>query len=450
MKSNSPIVSKSILEINKEYDSKNLFSTCVFVNSTTKINLKTLNYFSGLVKLIETFKQKTKWIASDTNKWNLRVYINNVLFDFDLIDIKISNDKKNLIKLYQDYFTYLIKHKDKYPFLSVFIYEFKGFNNTDSYNNSPELIGTNARFLPLFEEKYERVMLINCCHAITNKLMELINKWIESGKDILTNCGYYWKLQSNNLPNEIIMKFGMLPLRRIPAGCSGYYFSKYTKLDINLFNNIIKFMINKYNNNTNYITYGNDEIILSYLFKNKGNKYFYNTRKSRPLNYFTDRFKKTTKIFKVFKITKTTDRSNLESLLNSVVFEDKNTEKIVGKYVRFWIKNGFYHKYVSLELLLKHPNIKEVILPVFKDNTDNFYDFNNLLGQTNKDKPMLIISDEHINSTKEKLATDITSFDDYFKLLNMSQYNVDNVFSSIYPVLKKNYEDIKSVLITTI
>ena len=42
------------------------------------------------------------------------------------------------------------------------------------------------RFMPLYDDKIERVMVINISHPITNKLMELVSEWIKSKKSLLS------------------------------------------------------------------------------------------------------------------------------------------------------------------------------------------------------------------------------------------------------------------------
>lgn len=223
----NPINIEAIFE--SPYPSKNVFSTSAFVNGITKLNIKTLNYFSGLVKLIETFKHKTNWKFDDENKWNLNLYINKELYDLssqELDNLSINLDKKKLIKLFQDYFHYLNEHKAEYSFINLYKYEFIGFTKLTCFTKSPELIGTNIRFLPLFYAQYKRVMLINCCHSITDKLMVLINEWIKSKAMVLTNYRYHWNVKQidSNFHSKFQLKFGMYNLRRMPVDVLDFIF----------------------------------------------------------------------------------------------------------------------------------------------------------------------------------------------------------------------------------
>lgn len=447
----NPINIETIFE--SPYPSKNVFSTSAFVNGITKLHIKTLNYFSGLVKLIETFKHKTNWKFDNENKWNLNLYINKELYDLssqELDNLSINLDKKKLIKLFQDYFHYINEHNAEYLFLNLYQYEFIGFTKSTCFTKSPELIGTNVRFLPLFDTTYERVMLINCCHSITDKLMILLNKWIKSKEMVLTNYRYYWNVKNidSNFHSKFQLKFGMYNLRRIPAGCSGFYFpsspnkntnSNTKRLDFNLFTSILNFMIDNYNKDVNLIKYGNDEIILGYLTKSQSKKkYFYNQRKTLPDNHFTEytTITKKEKYLNIIPITKKNKKINLEMLLDETQFENKEDEKIIGKFIRFWMKNGFYQKFMCPELLFKNTSFLYKLSTSYTKS--GFYDFNNLLTSIDTMNPILLISQEDIIKTKQDIETSIYHFKDHFEFINISDYSLDNIFTEIYPVLKQN------------
>jgi hypothetical protein len=441
----NPINIETILE--SPHPSKYIFSTSVFVNNFTKLHSKTLNYFSGLVKLIEIFKFKTNWKFDDENKWNLNIYINKELYDLSLQEIdnlSIDLDKKKLIKLFHDYFHHINNHHDEYLFINLYKFEFIGFTKSTCFTKSPELIGTNVRFLSLFDAKYERVMLINCCHSITDKLMILINEWIKSKNIILTNYRYYWNVKNcdSKFHSPFKLKYGMYNLRRIPAGCSGYYFpsSNKKRYDFKLFTSILNFMIHNYNNDINLIKYGNDEIILGYLTKNKlKNIYFYNQFKTLPDNHFTEYtiINKNKTCLTIIPYVEKQKKINIEVLLDETEFENKEDEKITGKFIRFWIKNGFYQKFICPKILFKNKLFLHKLSSAYTKT--NFYDFNNLLTSIDTMNPILLISQKDIIKTKQDIETSIYHFKDYFEFINISDYNLDNIFLELYPILKQKY-----------
>lgn len=199
-------------------------------------------------------------------------------------------------------------------------------------------------------------------------------------------------------------------------------------------------MIDNYNNNINLIKYGNDEIILGYLTKNQNKKkYFYNQRKTLPDNHFMEytTITKKEKCLNIIPITKKNKKLNLEALLDETQFEDKDIEKITGKFIRFWMKNGFYQKFMCPEILFKSESFRHKLSSSYTKS--NFYDFNNLLTSIDTMNPILLISQEDIIKTKQDIETSIYHFKDYFEFINISDYSLDNIFTEIYPVLQQKF-----------
>ena len=97
---------------------KRVFSTNVFIPMNPELTDKSFTYFTGFVKLVETFKVRTKFYEKEqNNKWYLYVYYDK-MFDDKYVDSNYtyadSNNRQNkdIKKSFLQYKDSLIKlHK---------------------------------------------------------------------------------------------------------------------------------------------------------------------------------------------------------------------------------------------------------------------------------------------------------------------------------------------------
>ena len=166
---------------------KNVFSTNVFIpENIDNINIKTYNYFTGFIKLTETFKHRTD------DSWILIIYIDKMFVDkrtYNNINTgsSINNTEYNttiktrftdagtefkkkinvLLSLYKQYIEYIKENPDNYKRIKLISYECKHLNNY-KYLGHTSTFGSIIRFLPLFEDNlYEHIVFINISHAIS-------------------------------------------------------------------------------------------------------------------------------------------------------------------------------------------------------------------------------------------------------------------------------------------
>ena len=276
---------------------KRIFSSNVFIPMNNNINSKSYNYLKGFIKLVETFKKKTH------NEWGLYVYYDDMLNNLKYIDKNYINNnntnnevntnikrnfqinKKELNKLLKFYYLYIQHIKNnpkKYHFIKLYSYKDTRFDkiNKHNYIGHPDTYGSMIRFLPLYNTKIKTVFCCNISHAITDKLMILINKWLDTKKELLTMNPHEYIFDSFNVRNLKVNVSKILNFKeyhaRIPAGMFGFNKLKNKPL-INMFDDYFPKLIEKYNkfnsvdNNLttdkNVFGYGVDEILLSYIFK---------------------------------------------------------------------------------------------------------------------------------------------------------------------------------------
>ena len=207
-----------------------VFTTNVFIPMEGNINSKSFFYLSGMVKLVETFINRT--IGSGLSKGNkkclLYIYYDSmfeqeytdnkympknsdrVTFNFNQdynlegnsqsnneinteIKKNYSKNKELLKKLLHDYKTYIDMIKantdGRYNFIKLFSFNCDMLTRKKSkgYLGHPATFGSMVRFIPFFDPKIGRVFSINISHALSPRLCYLIQQWIESGKEMLTN-----------------------------------------------------------------------------------------------------------------------------------------------------------------------------------------------------------------------------------------------------------------------
>lgn len=226
---------------------KRVFSTNVFIPMDPNLNNKSFMYFTGFVKLVETFKARTGFhSASSDEKWYLYVYYDS-MFDEEYFDqdyeptdnssgnvqrrvssltrafsfkqsgyeklesnnnnnnelntsIKTNYKKKKKVleilhKLYKKYLAHIKANVDgEYNFIRLFSYKAELIKKDKGYLGHPKTFGTMVRFEPFYksdlksdlEPDLDFVFCINISHAITPNLMKLVEHWInQKDKDFI-------------------------------------------------------------------------------------------------------------------------------------------------------------------------------------------------------------------------------------------------------------------------
>jgi hypothetical protein len=301
----------------------NVFSTNVFIPMEATVNSKTEFYLSGMVKLVETFKARIDNSDLKDKGWMLFIYYDS-MFDNEYIDsiyeLKGFNSNNNatnrkiketyennqlklkkLLGLYKEYLELIKENKDnKYSFVKLYSFNCSKLKRKmeKGYLGHPSTFGSMVRFISMFNPKVSRVFCINISHAISPRLCYLINKWVKSGKPLLTNNVDGYEFNYNDIKSFLseIMKI-KLPkindekskmMEKIPeffqyrfyAGLFGFY--KNETKDIfqerqNTYYFVINELINKtnegytreffiHNQSKDLFFYGIDELILGYIF----------------------------------------------------------------------------------------------------------------------------------------------------------------------------------------
>jgi hypothetical protein len=257
----------------------NVFSTSVFIPMENTISFKTFFYFSGMIKLIETFKTRIENSPLKDTKWMLFIYYDAMLnaeYDSTKYNTQPGNNnlnktvKKNfkqnktlLLKLHSLYREYISKIKEneggKYDFIKLYSFNCSSITKkkTKGYIGHPATFGSIVRFLPLFNPLISRVYCINISHAISPNLCYLINYWIETDAIMVTagNNSYTYQFDKPNFDESIDIldsiykpgeKFGItiknengfrhyILFYPIPAGMFGFYKKSNLLTNANLY-----------------------------------------------------------------------------------------------------------------------------------------------------------------------------------------------------------------------
>jgi len=293
---------------------KNVFSTNIFIPMKPNLTDKSLVYYCGFIKLLETYKIRTRFDQLDHNdKWYLYVYMDDMFFekyDDEIYESRANNnaDNKKIKELYQKNKESLLKiralydllireirenHNGRYNFIRIFRFNFLDvYKKNKGYLGHPSTLGSIIRSEPLYGingtyidgtnndkiENYgglEYVFLINCNHAITFRLMKMIYQWIESNQIIILHKQYPFRPWG-----EIMSLIGMVrtqlienkqigdtdfPRQRILAGLFGYKINNETYKQDNKLLDYKQFI--QSNRDDSFYSYGFDEVILTYIFK---------------------------------------------------------------------------------------------------------------------------------------------------------------------------------------
>ena len=286
----------------------NVFSTNVFIpEDIDKITIKTYNYFTGFIKLVETFQYRTE------DDWILIIYIDKMFIDdktYNSIntthkddntfynkkikntfrgDLELKYKLNKLLKLYKEYIQYIINNGHDYKRIKLISYECKLINNY-KYLGHTSTFGSIIRFLPIFQDNnYKNVVSINISHAISIFFFCEIKKWISDDNKIIMTIGQEYKsnyslnncyntlrdISSANEYNIFEIDINTIDNYRIAAGLFGIkinnqQFDKYKYID--KFKKIINFLIiaaQGYINkqlDCNPFSYGIDEYIITNIF----------------------------------------------------------------------------------------------------------------------------------------------------------------------------------------
>jgi hypothetical protein len=256
----------------------NVFSTSVFIPMENTISFKTFFYFSGMIKLIETFKTRIENPPLKDTKWMLFIYYDAMLND-EYDPTKYNNQQGNnnlnrtvkqnfkqnqvlLLKLHSLYREYISKIKEneggKYDFVKLYSFDCSSITKkANGYMGHPATFGSIVRFLPLFNPLISRVYCINISHAISPNLCYLINYWIETDAIMVTagNNSYKYQFDKPNFDESIDIldsiykpgeKFGItiknengfrqyILFYPIPAGMFGFYKKSNLLTNANLY-----------------------------------------------------------------------------------------------------------------------------------------------------------------------------------------------------------------------
>jgi hypothetical protein len=274
---------------------KRVFSSNVFIPMNPKISNKTLLYYTGFIRLVETFKARTHFNSLSANeKWYLYIYVDDMFYreyeddkytksdannsDNKTIKESYEKNKDNLLKihkLFKLYIEYIETHKNEYDFIRIYSFDFpEVVKKNKGFLGHPDTLGSIVRAEPLYDTTIDYVFMININHAITPKLMELIDDWVESDKMIVMPKGYGWYVQHpyeldingtnlNKIIQPLNITYNLNGKLRIAAGLFGY------KRDLGNPNKHIEYDYKIFINPKNDISvyrYGFDELILGVVF----------------------------------------------------------------------------------------------------------------------------------------------------------------------------------------
>jgi hypothetical protein len=450
---------KTIFEGSKVGGKKKLFSTNVFIpEDINKIDIKTYNYLTGFIKLVETFEKRTDgtWFlliyiddmfindktynSINTSSQNTNTFYNKKIKNTFNISKNNNNTTKNLKKtlnellnLYKKYIKHITDNKNDYKCIKLISYKCGGLNQ-NKYLGHTSTFGSIVRFLPIFEDnEYEYIVTINISHAISIFFFCEIQKWIASNSIIMTIAQLYSGEQTNLFAFltefKILTKDIMgvyLDKYRIPAGLFGikktehYYglyssdFTKKISNLIKLFNLYINEKLENYNNkheeysgpeiHMNPFSYGIDELIITDIFydilkdkTDKKNIYLLGDTFINPI-FKNPIFKNPN--FNKFKIKYYVTNPEPTSLVLNIEGEIiKNINKTYKDYLTDKDLNLLkdYHRFININNFI---NNKDIIQSFISPYSNIFYTLLNSLDETN---PLLIIPINKLSKYTDKL-----------------------------------------------
>jgi hypothetical protein len=417
---------------------KRVFSTNAFIPMTPKIRDKDFLYYTGFIKLVETFKVRTKFDESNPDKkWYLYVYY-DAMFDLSynddhykpnephnnyintLIKTEYNKNKDNLLKLhtlYKLFLEHIRNNKEIYNFIRVYSFNFPDvYKKNKGYLGHPLTLGSIVRAEPLYDKSLDYVFMINVSHAITPKLMDFIKNWIQSDKIIILNTSYSGaSFENTSLPYFILshplntdsydIKYALRPL----AGLFGYKQNNgvIDPIDYKLF-------IHTDKKNGNF-EYGFDEAILSFMFR----QFTYQDREHKKVLYFNNEGSLT--IYKKFKMhmekpyliygidepkpkgsyANMTTPPLLAKIQNSYAIENNNGKIPVGHPIIELMNGGKHlnyiinmqnnlHRMIGTDLMNDLPESAKNIYREYLESSGN-YTVDSLLASYDEQKPYIIL-----------------------------------------------------------
>ena len=246
-----------IVHGNELKDIKRVFTTNVFVPMEGNISNKTYNYLTGFIKLVETFKVRTKFDDTEADKkWYLYIYYDS-MFDQEYDETKYAYAENNneynktvknihaqtsisiqkLLKLYKLYIEHIKSDPQRYNFIKLISYKvikgkIPGIDKyTEKYLGYPKTLGSFVRFEPLYDKTLEYVFIINISHAITPNMMRLIDSWLESGKICVCPLSYYFQNLRNHPKIDMLnrkynwtrLAAGLFGIKTLDSTIKNYY-----------------------------------------------------------------------------------------------------------------------------------------------------------------------------------------------------------------------------------
>lgn len=209
---NRYLLKQNLIKLNNlkmvEGDQKKLISSCIFIPEEPKITDKVFNYFTGLIKSIETFN------INFSKQWIYRLYVDDLFFSglkkiddrmhYDYNNVSDSNNnnhtfippeklyrktvkkgikknKDNLKKIQNLMHTYLqniINNIDgKYDNIEIVSFRCNKVKFTGKYPGHANTFGSIIRFFPIFDSNVDMFVSVNSRYPITPMMGMIIKDW---------------------------------------------------------------------------------------------------------------------------------------------------------------------------------------------------------------------------------------------------------------------------------
>lgn len=464
---------------------KNCISTSIFLPNLAKYNNKSNVYLLGLIRIIETFDK----LIDDNirvNKgevWKLRVYY-DAMFDYKydkkypemlknstyknqltnnnktkkakntiIGNLENKNNKFNyLYNAIKYYLNYVKKNIKKYKYIELVSYEYKK-KKLIKIPGHDETFGSLVRFEAFFDKSLDFIYSVNCRNGFGLELLSNLNKWILSGKKIITtNTNYYLNPIVNEKKSSVyktvydkITEYYNIPKKyharkysmvRYAAGVFGFY-NKYKSINIDKlrkqYNEILSFLVDKLN-----YKYGIDEYLLCILFYYEG-MIFYRYNKDPNDNHY-----KLNPEYYYFNRTFNSgiDFTNENKLNNSIIYNTFYYVNCIYNLSNNQKIPSYIYSYVNKESI----NLIKKEISNFRINNKTLLSNLKKIAFTGKITDLLITEYKKLNNLRYKL------FSDFIIIYNINNFvatakkyeNINNYLSSIND--KKQYNFINNII----
>lgn len=446
-------------------NNKKIISTCVYIPGELEYNERSIYYFQGLVKSVETFDKIMN--NSNNNTWTYRIYYDKLFDsslkskskskknkkfikklskkssnynDYDYIfnnDIyKINNNDeskkkiitnlnknkevlKKLIKMYHLYLKNIRDNKkNKYNNIELIRYDcpkIKKFNNFVGHNSS---FGMFLRFCPLLDKNVDLFYSVNSTHPITPQLKYIIDKWVDSNNQALAFC-YETKNVINSSKHYVIDEIEEIKNKMDNNTVLNDYQIEYKKIVDQIFNINILSNLNsdKFHNNNNRNEYAKN--ILKTKLKKK-----YNFNKIKKIKKSTE-LNRLNHIFNYDKNIKYSYKYLLYDLMNN---NPINLEYAIGGGA-FGIKKTFPTINYRYEVFINF------IILLIENKKDIKYGLDELLLK------MILLPDIFIFNTLNKKNINIIDIYLLTNYVDSCSTNIQNLFNSYTSYLEDSEGD---------